>query len=202
MARTLVKKLPINCPADLVAFLDDPPLVGEETLESYYTFFGAIVAGLKPVDIINWLYARDVVDLSWQMRRERAVLASIVRLMQTEVVLELLKATVDAPNALHAATYRIFSAASDAQRWASDPVARKEIDARLAAKGHSPASVLAQAYMRGASQIEAIDEMIASHELRRMVIIREIERSNAKFARDLNAVSSHVLEGEFSEAAE
>jgi hypothetical protein len=201
MARSLVKSLPINCPENLVEFLGDPPLVGDETLESYSSFFAAIVTGLNPANSIDWLYTRDVVDLSWQIRRERAILAGVVKSFQTEIVRELLKATADAPDALNAAVYRIFTAADDAQRWASNQAARKEIDARLTAKGHQPSSVLARAYMRGASHIDAIDRRIASYEARRVGIVREIERRNEKLARDLTA-ASNVIDAVFSEAAE
>jgi hypothetical protein len=153
-------------------------------------------------NLIDWLYTKDVADLSWQIRRERAALASVVKSFHTEVVRDLLKATADASNPLEAAVYRIFSASDDAQRWASDPVARKEIDARLIANGHLPPAVLAEAYMRGAAHIEAIDKRIASYEARRVGIVREIERRNERFARDLDTASSSILDGEFSEAAE
>lgn len=116
---------------------------------------------------------------------------------------DLLKATVaNASNTLEAAAYRIFDASDDAQRWASDPAARKEIDARLTAKGHAPTAVLAEAYKRGAGHIDAIDKRIALYEARRIRIVQEIERRKVQFARELDTASSSVIDGEFSEAAE
>jgi hypothetical protein len=202
MVRSLVKNSSVNIPDNLSEFFDDLPLVADETVESYKKFFCAIVADLDPADATDWLYAKDVVDLSWQIRRERMVLVGVIKLMQMEVVRDLLKATFDSADALEAAVYRIFSASNDAQRWASDPATRKEVDARLTARGHPPSAVLAEAYMRGASYIEAIDKRIASYEARRVGIVREIERRNKRFARDLNAASSSIIDGEFSEAAE
>jgi len=202
MTQALVKNPFIKFPDCLAEFLDDPPLVGDETRESYNSFFAAIVVGLKPDDSIDWLYCKDVVDLFWQIRRERTILASVVKLHQTEVVRDLLKAAADTSNALESAVYRIFDASDDAQRWASDPAVRKEIDARLSAKGHPPTAVLAEAYKRGASDIDAIDKRIAWYEARRTEIIREIERRNVRLARDLDIASSPVIDGEFSEAAE
>jgi hypothetical protein len=202
MTRALARILSNKIPDSLVEFLDDPPLVGDETRESYEIFFEAVVAGVKPANPIDWLYTKDVVDLSVQIRRERTILAGVVRFFQTEVVRDLLKATADASNPLEAAVYRIFNASDDSQRWASDPIARKEIDARLIAKGHPPSAVLAEAYMRGASHIDAIDKRIASYEARRVGIVREIERRNERFARDLEAASTSIIDGEFREAAE
>jgi hypothetical protein len=202
MTHALTKVLSISLPDNLAEFLDDPPLVGDETPESYNIFFAAIVADVKPANSIDWLYTKDVADLSWQIRRERTVLAGVIKFYQTEVVRDFLKGTAEAPNPVEAAAYRIFNASDDAQRWASDPAARREIDARLTAKGHTPSAVLAEAYMRGASQIDAIDKRISACEARRIGIVREIERRNQRFARDLDAASSSVIDGEFSEAAE
>jgi hypothetical protein len=143
-----------------------------------------------------------VVDLSWLIRRERGVLADVIKLTQTEVVGHLLQTTTDAPGTIDAAVYRIFNASNDAQRWASDPTVRKEIDARLTARGYPPSSVLAQAYIRGARHIETIEKRIASYEVRRVGIIREIERRDLKLAHDIAAASAGVIDGEFSEAAE
>ena len=202
MERPLVKKLSVNIPENLSEFLDSSPLVGDETLESYRECFSAIATGLNPVNAIDWLYMKDVVDLSWQIHRERIISADIIKLIQTEVVRDLLKATYDPAGTTEAAVYRIFDAAGDAQRWASDPDARKEIDARLTSRGHPPSAVLAEAYMRGASHIEEIDKRIASYEARRIGIVREIERRNERFARELDKASSSIMIGEFSEATE
>jgi hypothetical protein len=103
MGRSLVKGSRIGCPAGLVEFLENPPLVGDETIEDYAKFFRAIVADLNPVDAINWLYTRDVVDLAWQIRRERAVSVGIIKLKQKEVVRDHLKATFDASDPAKAA---------------------------------------------------------------------------------------------------
>jgi hypothetical protein len=202
MAGVLAKKQSVDFPESLAEFFGDPPLVGNETAESYNDFCAAIVAGVKPVDVIDWLYTKDVVDLSWQICRERAVLAGIVKLAHTEVVEALLKKSVDPSDPLDAACYRIFQASGYAQAWATDPASRKEIDARLTAKGHPPSEVLAEAYKRGASDIDVIDKRIASYEARRILILREIERRDKRFARDLDAASASVIDGEFSEAAE
>lgn len=52
-----------------------------------------------------------------------------------------------------------------------------------------------------ASGIDAIERRIASYEGRRILVLMEISR-NARLARDLDAASSPVIDGEFSETAE
>ena len=43
---------------------------------------------------------------------------------------------------------------------------------------------------------------VASYEMRKMVVLREIERRNDRLSRQLQKASSEVLDAEFSEAAE
>jgi hypothetical protein len=71
------------------------------------------------------------------------------------------------------AHFCIFQAAVELELWRSDPKARATIDEGLAAKGYDASYVLAQAYMRGAAQIEAIDKRIAFHEQRRSAALKD-----------------------------
>jgi hypothetical protein len=200
--RVPVKSLAINPPKQIRRFLEDPPLVGSERLEDYNAFFAAIAASVKPVDAIDWLFTKDVVELSWHIRRERAIVADVVKLAQKQVVLALLKATCDTSGAAETALYRIFDAADDADRWASGPKGRRAIDARLAEKGHPPSAILAQAYINAAPQIDAVDKRIAGYEMRRIAVLKEVERRSEKLARGLDKSSSDIIDGEFSVAAE
>ena len=191
--------------SELGRFLGDAPLVGDETQEDYDAFYNAIVSKLTQPDIINELYVKDFVDLSWQIRRERLILADIIRLFQKEVVLELLKTAyskLSGPIESLTTVNRILGADRDAQRWLGDPAARKEIDADLEARGYSSSTVLALAYRKGAAEIDAVEQRIASYEIRRLMALREIERRNEKSARQLKRATANVIEGELSEFKE
>ncbi|WP_131522867.1 hypothetical protein [Nitrobacter sp. Nb-311A] len=107
-------------------------------------------------DVINKLYLKDFVDLSWQIRRERLILADIIRLHQKEVVFDLLKTAyskLSGPIESLKTVDRILGAERDAQRWLVDAAARKAIDADLQARGYSPSKVLALAHLKGAAEI-------------------------------------------------
>jgi hypothetical protein len=155
-----------------------------------------------PADSIDWILLKDLVDLAWEMRRERRMKVEIIKLNQKEVVAELLKSTFDKTDRLGSALNRIFDAPAKAQLWASDPDARRRIDLKLEEKGHDTDSVLAQAYLRGTRDIDAIDKRIALYELRRNAILKEIGLRSERKAQKLDKASSEVIEGEFSEAAE
>jgi hypothetical protein len=200
MGRSLAKVLSTQPPKGLLSIMDDPPLTAYEMVQDYYDLFEAIVIAAKPSDAIDWLHVKCVVDLTWEMQREKAIKTGIVTLMQQEVVQELLKSTEEAPSSLESHVHRVFGAKDAAKQWSVDLVVTKEIDAKLAAKGHPPSDIQARAYMRGANQIAAVDRRTASYELRRMVALREIERRNARFARQLEEASSEIIDAEFNEA--
>jgi hypothetical protein len=155
-----------------------------------------------PSDAIDWILLKDLVDLAWEIRRERRIKVEIIKLSQTEVISDLLKSTFDKADRLGSAVNPIFAARTEAQLWASDDETRNRIDLKLKEKGHDSDSVLAQAYLRGARDIDAIDKRIALYEVRRSAILKEIGLRSDRKAQKLAKASSDVIEGEFTEAAE
>jgi hypothetical protein len=186
---------------ELRQIFGDPALVGSEKLEVYDDLLSLIASAIKPTDPIGWLLTMDVTDLSWEMRREQAIKAEIIKHYQKEVVGELIK-TLAPAGQLGAATYRTFEADNDLTLWATDPHGRAKIDRALADKGHSVPAILAQAYMRGAAQIDAIDRRIAAYERRRNSALNEAGFWNEALRRKLEQATSAIIEGEFTDVAE
>jgi hypothetical protein len=122
--------------------------------------------------------------------------------MVKEIVLDLLKTTLEASEALESHVYRIFGAGGEAKQWTTNPQARKQIETKLAERGYPFSKILARAYMKGANQIDAVERRMASCEIRRSAALREIERRNSNLAQRLDKASSDVIDAEFSEAAE
>ena len=179
----------------------EPALVGSEKLEVYDEFLSLIASVIKPTDPVGYLLTKDITDWSWEMRREQAVKAEIIKHYQKEIVAELIK-TLAPAGQLNATMYRIFLAHDDLTLWATDPVSRAKIDEALAAKGHSAQNILAQAYIRGSTQIDAIDRRIAAYERRRNTALKEAGLWNEGLRRKLEQATSAIIEGEFTEAAE
>ena len=193
-------------PAALAKFFDDPPLLPSESREEYERLFSAIVDAAEPADAIAWLFTRDIADLSWEIRRERAVKAQVIASARNAVVEEKLTPIDKSMLAHHAppgtslATLR--GDRTDLEKWQKDPTSRPVIEKKLADKGHDEPSILAEAYVRAAASIDAIDRRIASYELRRMAALREAAAYSARLAGQLKASSEAVIEGEFIEVAQ
>jgi hypothetical protein len=202
MSHTLSEVSVFKPTNELSQLFGAPALIGHEELEDYDRFFSSIASAIKPTDVIGWLLTKDVTDWSWEIRRERTIKAEIIKHYQKEVVGELLKSALAPPGQLSATTYRIFEADADLAAWTTDPEARIRIEKALAAKGHDVSSILAQAYMRGADQIDAIDRRIAAYERRRNTALKEEGFWNENLLRQLDRAIPEVIEGEFTEAAE
>jgi hypothetical protein len=93
-----------------------------------------------------------------EIRCERNVKSKVIDLYRREVVLELMKSTAAPLDRLRSANYRAFEAEMDIIRWSTDPEAQKAIEERLAAAGYDEASVIAAAYMRGATKSRPLIE--------------------------------------------
>jgi len=186
---------------DLRQVFGAPALVGSEKLEAYDNLLSLITSAIKPTDAIGWLLTKDVMDWTWEMRREQIIKVEIVKYYQKEVVAELIKKL--APEGqLASAKHRIFLKDDDLTLWATDPAARAELDRELEFVGHSPQEVLAQAYIRGVSQIDAIDRRIAAYERRRNVALKEAGLWTEDDRRKLERAATAIVDGEFTEAME
>lgn len=202
MGRSVTKKVYAEPPRDLAVFFDDLPLIGEEKAEDYRKLLAAIVQAAKPSDAIDWLYVKDVVDITWDIRRERAIKTAILQEAQKEIVLDLLKTTRKDWDSLDAHVHRIFYVRNEVKQWHENEEARKIINGRLTERGHSPSVVLAKAYEKVGAQLDNVERRIASYELRKITVLREIERRNERLARRLQNAASEIIEAEYSEAAE
>jgi hypothetical protein len=186
---------------ELSQVFGEPPLVGQEKREVYEGFLLSVASAIKPVDPVGWILTKDVTDLSWEIRRERYIKTEIVKYHQKQVVAELIK-SLALPGQFNTAVYRIFHADADLTAWETDPEARLKIEAALDEKGHSASAILAQAYMRGATQIDVIDKRIAGYERRRDAALRDAGLWNDRLARQLDQATTAIIDGEFTETAE
>jgi hypothetical protein len=201
MSKSLVKSLYLKPPKEL-RLLERCNLVGGETADDYKSLFDAVATSVQPTNVIDWLYVKSVVDLTWEILRETAVKVAIIESARKDIVVDLLRTTQEAPTSLKANIYNIFGADNELLQWAANPAAKKEINERLAARGFPASEILARAYIKAAADIDRVDRRIANYEARKIVILREIELRNERLSRALEKASADGIDGEFTEAAE
>jgi hypothetical protein len=68
-----------HVPAHIVELLGTPPLLKGEDPKQYQALFAELARTVKPADIIEWLWVRDILDLTWDIIRYRRIKASWIR---------------------------------------------------------------------------------------------------------------------------
>jgi len=182
---------PPTAPTASMAFLAPPPLIEGEDAASYDDLLARISGTLKPADILEEIWVRDVVDLVWDAFRLRRLKAHLLRAAAHEGMAKLIGPLLDWDF-----TDQI------APRWAvGDEGAVQTVETTLAAAGLTMDAVMARTLGLKIHEIERIDRMAMAAEARRNAILREIERHRATFARTLRRAVEDVEDADFKVVA-
>jgi hypothetical protein len=163
-----------------LAFAGPVGLIAGENAGSYDELLARVTATLKPADIMEEIWVRDMVDLVWETLRLKA---SLLAACAGEGVYHVL----DALNSdLHFET---------SSAWlARDPTAVEQVEAALESAGMSMDAVMAPTLSARMGDIVHIDRMTMAAEARRSAVLREIERYRAGFAQRLRgAVGAETI---------
>jgi hypothetical protein len=166
--------------------LGPPALIPGEEAGGYDGLLARITDTLQPADVLEEIWTRDVVDLVWDALRLRRLKATLL--------------SVDAHEGLYAVLSPLVEDRSiyDITRnWARrDQATMEGVDAMLVSAGLSMDAVMAKTLELRIAEIERIERMIASAEVRRSLVLREIERHRAGFAQNLRRTIENVEEAE------
>jgi hypothetical protein len=169
-----------------------PPLFKGEDAAAYDDFLAGISAVVKPKDMLEEIWMRDVVDLSWEARRMRRFKAAIVTSHLSNNLWGPLAEALD-DSALVGDLLK---------RWAArNRAAIDEVDELLAARGLTMEDVAALALSASIDTVGQIDRMIMSAEGRRNAALRELERHRSAMAEALRCATDDVVDGEFEDVA-
>ena len=194
MKKSLVPAKRLKPSKDLERFFGNPPLIGSERLEDYLAFCSVIERAAKPADDIAVLLVRDLVDIWWEIRRERLIKIEIIKQEQREYVAETML-----PNRADLERQRLRLARDEDdepsmfRKKGSEPIEKNQED---------PISLLAKTYLHGGNEIEGCDRRISALEFRRSALLREVERRNQIVARDADKAASDLVDAEFTEAVD
>jgi len=179
-------------PPELASLLGPAPLVRGEDGGAYEALFARIAVALKPRDIIEWLWARDVVDAAWEGARLRRLRASLRTLGQRRGIRSLLgEAGLDPfPGPEGEVPAEEAADAYDA----GEPAYLEAVDRALAERGYLREAIEAQMLRGELTRLEAIDRMAAAADQRRDGVLREVERRRSAFAARLRLVDADTVD--------
>ena len=151
--------------------LGPAPLIPGDSASGYDTLLARVCATVKPADILEEFWTREVVDHVWEAVRFRRLKASVMTACAGEGMHAVLR-SLDAPDGFGLA-----------RRWfARDLTAVARVDALLESAGLGIDHVMAQTLRLHIAEIERIDRLGAAAEARRNAALHEIERHRADFA--------------------
>jgi hypothetical protein len=174
--------------------LGPAPLIPSDHAAGYGTLLAGISGTVRPTDLIEEAWVRDVVDLIFEAVRLRRLKAALMTACADEglaLVLRSLNVPGHTPEL--------------ARRWAAREFAAvARVDAALAGAGLTLDHVMAQTLRARIAEIERIDRMVAAAEARRNAALREIAHHRAHFAASLRgaaAAADTVEDAEFEVVA-
>jgi hypothetical protein len=165
------------------------PLTEGEDARQYDEIQTRFLATIKPKDVLEEMWTRDVVDLTWETLRMRRLKAGLLTSVMSEGVDKILKLLLDWEQA-----HELSEAWS-----ARDPDAIKAVDALLAARGQTMELAAARGFEARIDIFERIDRMAMAAEARRNSALRELERHRASLAQALRQASDDVIEAEYQD---
>jgi hypothetical protein len=168
-------------PPTILALLQKPPLLKGESVQEYNELFGALVVGLMPVDVIEWLWILNYLDSIWEVFRSRRFISVLITLEGKRA----LEAVIGKTLPIDKEYYRSDQAKAEAL-WSADP-------AYFAKHGIDPLSVLAMAAVQLQDNLEALYKRLQQAERRCDAIMQQLEYRREVFAHRAHRVAEELL---------
>ena len=167
-------------PPDIEVLFGDPPLLSTEDPRLYREMLDRFAGSVEPRNIIEWLWVKDIVDLSWEIARLRRYRALLIERER---------------ESKNAAIEYAREHADDRDLSWMDRLTRAQIEARRNAPRldteAGSASLLISEYL---DMYETIDKLLMSAELRRDRILRELDFRRERIAPLLRKTSDELID--------
>src|SRR5262249_11925269 len=170
-------------------FFGPPPLLDGEDPAAYDDLLARVSGAVKPADIIEEIWVRDVVDLTWEVQRLRQLKAKLLAVNAHEGLEIILERLTDC-----------FRAEGLSELWLKgDADSIKEVEELLASAELNMEDVMAQTLALKLDDIERIDRMTMNLEARRNAVLREVDRHRASVAQALRRAVNNIEDAQFEE---
>lgn len=151
-----------------------------------------VTEAVRPRDIIEEIWVRDVVDLTWDVLRLRSFKTQLLRSSAQTGIEKLLIPLVGSGEASNLA-----------KGWYKrEHAAQEKVHDLLENAGLNMAAVMAETLSKKLDDIERIERMLANSEARRNAVLREVDRHRAALADLLRAASERIEDAEFSDVSD
>ena len=168
------------------ALFGPPPLIKGEDAAAYDDLLVRISAGVKPADILEDIWVRDVADFTWEIFALRRLKVNLLTATSHKAVKAVLLPIIG-----------YLEADTLASDWAAQkPSAIKRVNKILNSAGLTMDAVIAQTLLENLDFVERIERMITIKESCRNATLREIDHHRATLAHALRATVHQLEHGE------
>jgi hypothetical protein len=167
-----------------------PPILEGEDASAYDELLVQVSNGVKPKDIIEEIWIRDIVDLTWEIFRYRRLKARWLSDGISGLLGDLLYQCIPGWSEKRAHNLAL--------EWeAREAAAIAQVEEVLASCNLTMDTVYSPALVRYLDEIERIDRLTAIAEGRRNAVFREIDRHRATLAQALRGKVHEIEDAEF-----
>jgi hypothetical protein len=159
-------------------------LIAGEHGKEYQALLDQITAAVEPSDILEEIWVRDVMDLTWECFRLRRLKANLMMTAAFEGLRNVLKPLIGPTEAVVLADDWVVR----------DTDAIERVEKLLASADLTMDAVMAETLSIRLDDIERFDRMIAMAEARRSATLREVERHRDALARKLRRANDEALD--------
>jgi hypothetical protein len=175
-------------PPHIQALFGEPPLFRGEDDGVYFTLMEHFAKFIKPADIIQWWWTKDMTDHTWEIRRLRRFKVLLIELHRDREHQSLQTACSTA-----ALVKTEYVESEDGESEAGWVETYRDYDPPPVPDSEKDSVGFFRYQIK---DYKAVDSLIASAELRRDRTLREIERRRENLARRLYKASEEAVGGE------
>jgi hypothetical protein len=156
-------------PADIVEIFGNPPVLSLEDRQAYDQLMARLALEWKPRNITEWMFVRDIADISWEIFRHRRAIANTFAVSFRWALERIFRDELD----------NFRKAEELAGAWFKGPKEQEQVKSELAKYGLSPDVIVAQCYSIKGDQLDKLHRLLALAEARRTAIMRNFNEYRA-----------------------
>ncbi len=161
-------------PAEIAVVFKKAPVLIIENSSEYDAVFASLASAIGPKNAFEWLLFKDIVDLSWEIRRSGNSKAAIINMKSKEAVHMLLESLLEGDD-----EERSGVAQELADQWFTSVEARSSILELLQKYQLAEDAIVAQAIALALPELDMLDRKIERARVSRMALMRDIEHHRA-----------------------
>ena len=174
------------------ALISRPALTISESADDYHSLVKSLQQAISPHGFIEQMYVADIIAVVWEIVRVRRCKAALINIAFRAALKNLLIQFWKDPNEI--APYQ--EAEALAFEWFTDPKARRQVAEILNRFHLDETAIEAEAIRSVAADLELLDRMLMSLEVRRNRALRSIADYRASFAEQVQEVSDRIIKAE------